>query len=173
MKKIDQEELPVGGEGLEKEFTIPTVKHSGSVIVWGCMHTSGVGQIAFIGSRMNAEMDIDILLNNLELSARSLGLGNDFIFQQDNDPKHTSRKAQQFFIKNGINLLKWPPQSPDLNPIEHLWDELNRRIPQQRRRSLQDFRNAIIEIWSKIRPEVTSKLVKSLPNRHLKILKAK
>lgn len=161
------------GEGLKREFIIPTVKHSGSVMAWGCMHASGVGQIAFIDSRINAEMYIDILLNNLELSAHSLGLGNDFIFQQDNDPKHTSRKAQQFFIENGINILKWPPQSPDLNPIEHLWDELDRRIPQQRRKSLQDFRNAIVEIWSKIRSEVTSKLVKSLPNRLLEVLKAK
>jgi transposase len=44
-----------------------------------------------------------------------------FIFQQDNDPKHTSKLAKRFFEEKNIELLPWAPQSPDLNPIENLW----------------------------------------------------
>ena len=45
-------------------------------------------------------------------------------FMQDNDPKHTSRRAAAFFAERGINWWKTPPESPDANPIENLWHEL-------------------------------------------------
>ena len=46
-------------------------------------------------------------------------------FMQDNDPKHTSRKAKDFFAARSINWWKTPPESLDMNPIENLWHELN------------------------------------------------
>lgn len=45
-------------------------------------------------------------------------------FMQDNDLKHTSRMAAQFFEDSGVNWWKTPPESPDLNPIENLWHEM-------------------------------------------------
>ena len=62
---------------------------------------------------------VRILRDNLEISLEDLGLKKDLmIFQQDNDPKHTSKLAKNFLADESYTLLEWPPQSPDLNPIE-------------------------------------------------------
>ena len=69
---------------------------------------------------MHVEKYCTILSENLKVSARLLDV-DQFVFQQDNDPKHTSNLAKTYFSRNNIELLPWPAQSLDMNPIENLW----------------------------------------------------
>ncbi|GFV33453.1 tc1-like transposase protein [Trichonephila clavipes] len=89
------------------------------------MAANGVGKLCFIDGIMTARTYIDILSHNLQSSAQKLGLGTSFVFQQDNDPKHTANLTREWLLYNSPSQLKTPPQSPDINPIENLWHKLD------------------------------------------------
>lgn len=144
-------------------------------MVWGCFARKGVGNLVDIPCTMTKEVYMDILQKNLRESAERLGMRRGLIFQQDNDPKHTAKVVQKYFKDNRVNVLDWPAQSPDLNPIEHLWAELERRIQKRdvRPKNKTELMEALVEEWSQISPDVTAKLVDSMPKRCKAVLQAK
>ena len=95
-------------------------------MVWGCMGASGVGNLAIIEGILDKYKCMQILQDNLVQSAGKLGLEGNFHFQQDNDPKHTAYIVKHWIIYNVPHILETPPRSPDINPIEHLWAEIDR-----------------------------------------------
>jgi len=165
------------GEGLSKRTVQATVKHGGgSTMVWGCMTTQGVGRMCIVDGIMNAEKYIKILDQNLVATARDHHmLRSGFIFQQDGDPKHTSRPASEWFEDHRINVLKWPAQSPDLNPIEHLWEHLKRQFNSYENHptSIHELEARINREWEKIDPKVCEDLIASMPRRLEAVIRAK
>ena len=73
-----------------------------------------------IEAKMNGAKYREILDENLSQSTQDLRLGQRFIFQQDNDPKHTAKTPQSWLRDKSLNVLEWPRQSLDFNPINHL-----------------------------------------------------
>ncbi len=102
---------------------------------------------------------------------------SDGYIQQDNAPCHKAQIISDWFLEhdNAFTLLKWPPQSPDINPIEHLWDVVEREIHimDVQPTNLQQLRDAIMSIWTKISEECFQHLVESIPRRIKAVLKAK
>ena len=95
-------------------------------------------------------------------SVRALKMGHGWVFQHDNDTKHTAKATKEWFRKKHIKVLKWPSQSPDLNPIENLSRELKLRVAKRQPRNLKDLERICKEEWTKI----CANLLKNY-NKHL------
>uniref|UniRef100_A0A8C4TK49 Tc1-like transposase DDE domain-containing protein n=1 Tax=Erpetoichthys calabaricus TaxID=27687 RepID=A0A8C4TK49_ERPCA len=123
------------------------------------------GQPSLQQSTNQACMVEDILDENLLQSALDLRLGRRFIFQQDNDPKHTAKISKEWLQDNSVNVLEWPSQSPDLNPIEHLWRDLKMAVHQHFPSNLMELERCCKEEWAKLAKDRCAKLVASYSTR--------
>ena len=105
-----------------------------SVMVWGCFAGDIVCDLFWIQGTLNQHGYHSILQRYaIPYGLRLVGLS--FVFQQDNDPKHTYRLCKGYLTKKEsdgvLHQMTWPPQSPDLNPIEMVWDELDHRVKEK------------------------------------------
>lgn len=161
-------------EGLQDRHLQPTVKHGGgSIMVWGCFSWAGVGNLTQVNGIMTADVYIDILCENLEESMLKMGLENNYTFQQDNDPKHTAKKTATFFRSARIKPMVWPPQSPDLNPIENLWAILDNKVDKTDVTNKQNYFAALTKAWDELDPQHLRNLVESMPKRCQLVIEAK
>lgn len=160
-----------GEEHLDK-CMVPTVKHGGgNVLLWGCMSSSGVGELHFIDGLMDAKMYIQILQEKMLPCLRAIG--RRATFQHDNDPKHSARATTAFLLQKNVSVLQWPSMSPDLNPIEHLWGILKRKVEEHNPKNIEALKNVIQQEWNAIDPSICQKLVHSMKRRLTEVIRNK
>ncbi len=135
------------------------------MIVWGCFSTSGVGNLVFIEGTLNKEGYLKIPRDNVLQSAEKMGLGHHFKFWQDNDPKHKSRLCKKWLLYRIPLNITPSATSPDLNPIENVWDELDRRVHERPISPIPELQERFQEEWAKLSLEYIQKLISSMPKR--------
>ena len=87
----------------------------------------------------------------------------DYRFQQDNDPKHTSRLVRAFLEEHNVNWWRTPAESPDLNPIENIWGSLKYFLRNHcKPTNLDSLLNGITEFWRTLTPEICTKYISHL-----------
>ena len=88
-------------------------------------------------------------------------------FQHDNARPHVARVCRDFLNQNDVQVLDWPPYSPDLNPIEHLWDALDRRVRKRVNvpNNVAQLQLALIQEWNNIPQRTIDNLVGSMVRR--------
>ena len=129
------------------------------------MSYDGVKFFKLFKGRLNADAYQEILENYLIPSIDLMDDKEDVIFQQDNAPCHTAHKIRDFFEQNSITVMKWPPNSPDLNCIENLWSWLDNQLSKIQILNLDQLQFEITKILSNVPVEICNNLVDSMPTR--------
>jgi hypothetical protein len=115
---------------------------------------------------MTSAKYVEVLEANLLPPLENEPLINIPIFQQDNAPSHTARDTKVFLQQNGVEVLEWPPYSPDLNPIENLWAVLKNKIREENITTKVELLNKSQEIWtSDHMKNVCERLISSMTRR--------
>jgi hypothetical protein len=161
------------GEKYNPETMTGTVKHDKKVMVWGCFTASGVGHLHRIDGIMDAKMYKQILIHHMRPSVRDLFGNGHYIFQQDNDPKHTSNTVKTYIRNARLPVMDWPAQSPDLNPIENLWSILDKNTSARKCQSLEELYEHLKTAWYKLPVEVLTNLADSMPARCRQVIASK
>jgi transposase len=150
-----------------KKKIVRTVKHPIKVNVWGCFSNKGFGCIVCFKQNLNAELMCDIYKHGLLPTAKKQ-FGHDstiWRLQEDNDPKHTSKLAVQWKTNNSVNVIDWPSMSPDIAPIENVWQLIKMKLRQKKLTTYQSLVSAIKREWKLLPSDLAIKLVHSMKNR--------
>jgi transposase len=154
-------------EAYRPECLAPSYKtRSPTVMVWGVINGNGTGPLVRCIGRINQHAYKD----TLEAHVAYLQSGT---FMQDNAPCHSTHLIRNWFEQQGITTLPWPSLSPDLNPLEHLWGIMKRKIQGEQFHDKNELWMKLQEIWSSFTPEFVQRYVDSMPQRIRAVIKAK
>uniref|UniRef100_A0A8C5N2V1 Transposase n=1 Tax=Leptobrachium leishanense TaxID=445787 RepID=A0A8C5N2V1_9ANUR len=168
------------GTAHDPKHTTSSVKHGGgSVMAWACKAANGTGSLIFIddvtadkSSRMNSEVFRAILSAHIQPNAAEL-IGRRFTLQMDNDSKHTAKATKEFLKGQKWNVMQWPSQSPDLNPIEHAFHLLQTKLKGKCPKNKQKLKTVAVESWQSITRDETQRLVMSMRSRLQAVIECK
>jgi len=148
----------------------------GNVKVWGAFSFFGTVPLKRQFGRITHLAYLDILNDMVLPHMQRLFPNGNGLYQDDNATIHRHGRVMNWFQdhNNMFQHIVWPPNSPDINPIEHLWDELDRKI-----RNLESPPSSLLELevflkqeWMNIEPVILKNLVESMPRRVLAVIKA-
>ena len=140
-------------------------KHPAKLHVWAAISPKGASKIVMFNGILDADRLSRIYENALVPFVHQNFPGGieGHRFQQDNDPKHTSHRISNFLKDNNINWWAFPPESPDLNPIENVLGSMKQYLRNVcKPRNLEELKRDIRQFWSTMTPAVCRKYISHL-----------
>ena len=138
-------------------------KDQRKIFVWGGFCINGKSSLFCFSEIMDAKFYVNILREHTPEIEQLME--DEWRFQQDNDPKHTSRLAKAFLEETMPEVLDWPSNSPDLNPIENLWCIVKNNVEKRMPKNLDELRRYMINEWVDIPESTLINLIRSMRRR--------
>ena len=132
--------------------------------VWGYIMKNKKLCIEIFDETMKSDKYISVLENKISEYKEQFKLKKN-IFQQDNARYHTSYKMIKYFSDNQIEVMLWPPNSPDLNPIENVWNLIKRQLGKRYYKTICEMKQYTLEIANNLSVEIINSLISSMDNR--------
>ena len=147
--------------------------HGPSVMVWAAIHHGGRSELVVVDGAMNRHQYIQIQRN--QMLPWATGCLDINLCTQDNAPPHTTRDTVAFLDQQDVEVMDWPAQSPDMNPNEHVWDQMSVWIRDMNypTSTIAELNNALHLAWAAVRPGRVQNLVESMPRRVRALLDAR
>lgn len=135
-------------------------------MAWGGINTDGRTDLVVIPGRLTGQRYVDEVLRPHVIPMRG-AIGDDFLLMQDNATPHTARVSTAFIKEQGIDTLDWPARSPDLNPLENLWDQVKNEADRHihRHTTLAELSGIIQRAWHRIDQQKIINLINSMRKR--------
>lgn len=152
-----------------------TVKFPEKIMVWGAISVHGTSRLHIVQGTMNAVKYIEVLKRQLLPQIREWYGENPWILQQDSAPCHTAKAVKTWFARNDVQLLPWAGNSPDMNPIESLWNILKDEIYREPIATKRKLIERLIQVWfhSEKIQEQCKALIHGMPRRVKALLDVK
>lgn len=166
---------PVGAAMVER-YTVQQMAHPCKINGWGCISAAGQGHLALFNNTLDKHLYCQILGDLLIPSARSVWSFDPptpWFFQQDNSPIHKATIVTELLHRKGVSLLEHPPYSPDLNPIENVWADMQRELDRMHITTQEALIPAIQTIWGGLDRDVIRRTVLSMHDRCAKVVELK
>ncbi|GFW76358.1 transposable element Tc3 transposase [Trichonephila clavipes] len=155
------------GNRYHQENTIERHRYGGAGrLVWGGIILGSRTNLHVQSVTMTGHIYRDVILEQLVRLFRG-PMGSEFLFTHDNARPHRANIVDECLQSEDITRMDWPAYSPDLNPIEHVWDMLGRRIAARQPLStcLPELRRALLDEWCNIPQDQIDNLILSMPRR--------
>ena len=146
--------------------------------VWGCFSATGPGYLHVFYEKMDGALYKSILSDHLlDVAKRDFPSVPPAItpwqFLQDNAPMHKSGLVTEWLHRTGVDVIDFPPYSPDLNPIENLWSIMATQVNIHQCLTEESLSDVVLKVWAEIDTKVHQKLAKSMIKRCARVIAAK
>ena len=137
------------------------------IMFWGCIGYHGVGSLVEVEQTLNSVRYVEVLEDNLHESIENIfgDAQQNFVFQQDNAPCHSSRYTQDWLHRQNFQNMQWPSNSPDMNIVESVWGHIAQKLRENPPVNLRELRHKVHTIWASITPEYIQGLYHQIPRR--------
>lgn len=164
------------GEKYHPDCLVEKVKHPASIMVWSVISSKGMGHLYIVQGTMKQDQYKQVLESRLlPQIADWYPDGQEYVFMHDSAPCHKARSVTAFLAQNQVPILPWPGNSPDMNPIENLWELTKRKMAKEVITTKHQLIEKLIQVWHHS-PELKENLkscIESMPRRIKALIAAK